>query len=126
MIVRNKKIKVENGKSNTSFNGEDLHNFIMSNGGSASYHEICVNFGLISQEDMDRGTPLNSSMRNKIRKSWGGYNGRNQKVDGYQINSKGQHFVCQVGGTQMVGENKNISSQVLEIKKVDKNGNVVK
>ena len=118
MIVTDKKNKVNNGKSTKSIKSEDLHNFILSNGGSASYHEISVEFGLISQDDMNVGTPLNPSIRNKIRKSWIGYNGRGQKVDTYQINGKGKRFSMVVGGNQMVGEKKNISSQVLKVEEI--------
>ena len=94
----------------------------MSNGGSASYHDISVEFGMLQKEDVKLGSPLNSSIRNKIRKAWVGYNGRGQGVNTYQVNGKGNHFKMVVGGNQMVGQKNNISSQVLKVVQVDKNG----
>lgn len=114
--IKNEKVVKKNGGSVIS--GSALVTFLNSKGGSANYHEIAVEFKLIDKVDMELGSPLNSSIRNSIRKGWKEASGKlvtKGEYETFSLNGKKGSFYVEGNGSEKVGENKDMNSKVLTL-----------
>ena len=113
---KNSKVVKKNGGNVIS--GKGLVTFLIANGGSANYHQIAVEFKLIDKEDMEIGSPLNSSIRNSIRKGWKEASGKlvtKGEYETFTLEGKKGSFYVEGNGSEKVGENKDMNSKVLTL-----------
>ena len=122
-ITRDKK-QTKTFQSNTSvLNSEALFNLLNdSKTKSLSYHEILFQAGLIDEVTFKVGSPLDSSLRNVIRKAWKGLSGKQVTkgiAESFKINNSKKSYVVISGGNSRVGESQ-ISSKTLTLQEYKK------